>query len=171
MIKPFIIVAHTTDGFIAPSSVGGQAVPSTTWTSGADKKKFVQLTKNAGVIVMGLNTYNTIGKPLPNRVNIVYAPNKTPAIEGVEMTNKSPKDLISDLENRGFKEVAICGGSTIYTMFMEAGLIDTIYTTIEPHLFGTGMTIFNKPLNIKLNLLSIEKLSDDVLFLEYKVVK
>ncbi len=171
MIKPFIIVAHTLDGFIAPSSIDGQAVPSTVWTSGADKKKFVQLTKNAGVMIMGLNTYRTIGKALPGRVNIVYAPKDTPIIEGVEMTDKSPKDLIVELDGRGFKEVAICGGSTIYTMFMEAGLIDTIYMTIEPRLFGTGMTVFNKPLDVKLNLISVEKLSEDVLFLEYKVIK
>ena len=171
MIKLFIIVAHTADGFIAPANASGQAVPSTVWTSGADKKKFVQLTKNAGVMIMGLTTYKTIGRALPGRVNIVYAPKDTPTIEGVEMTDKAPKDLIADLENRGFKEVAICGGSTIYTMFMEAGLVDTIYITVEPRLFGSGMTVFNKPLDVKLNLVSVEKLSDDVLFLEYKMVK
>jgi dihydrofolate reductase len=179
MIKTFIIVAHTADGFIAPASVGGQAVPSTVWTSGADKKKFIQLTKSAGVMVMGLNTFKTIGKPLKDRLNIVYAPKELaekeklnyPDSTNLEFTEKSPKDLLIDLENKGFKEVAICGGSTIYTMFMEAGLVDTIYITVEPHLFGAGMTIFNKPLNIKLELSSSEKLSDDVLFLEYKVIK
>lgn len=177
MIKTFIIVAHTADGFIAPSSANGQAVPSTVWTSGADKKKFVQLTKSAGVMIMGLNTFKTMGKPLPNRLNMVYAPKELaekeklnyPDATNLEFTEKSPKDLLIDLESRGFKEVAICGGSTIYTMFMEAGLIDSIFITIEPHLFGTGMTIFNKPLDIKLNLVSCEKLSDDVLFLEYRV--
>ncbi|MDO8575624.1 MAG: dihydrofolate reductase family protein [bacterium] len=171
MIKAFIIVAHTVDGFIAPESVQGQSVASTVWTSGADKKKFVELTKKAGVIVMGLNTYNTIGRALPNRLNVVYAPAGTPQIAGVEMTAKSPIDLLKDLEARGFSEVAICGGSTIYTMFMEAGLIDKIYITVEPHLFGRGLTIFNKPLDIKLSLVKSENLSSDVLFLEYKIGK
>ncbi|MEI6238709.1 MAG: dihydrofolate reductase family protein [bacterium] len=171
MIKAFIIVAHTADGFIAPANKAGQAVPSTAWTSGADRKKFVELTKKAGVIVMGLTTYQTIGKALPNRVNIVYAPSDTPVILGVEMTDKPPKDLLANLEARGFTDVAICGGSTIYTMFIEAGLIDTIYMTVEPRLFGTGMTVFNKPLDISLSLTSIENLTPDALFLTYKVKK
>ena len=177
MIKTFIIVAHTADGFIAPASKEGQAVPSTVWTSGADRKKFVELTKRAGVMIMGLTTFKTIGKPLPNRLNIVYAPKEIADKEkanfadstNLEFTNKSPKDLLVDLEARGFKEVAICGGSTIYTMFMQAGLVDTIYMTVEPKLFGSGMSVFNKPLDINLNLISTERLTDDVLFLEYRV--
>lgn len=169
MIKTFIIVAHTADGFIAPTDPAGKAMPSTVWTSGADKKKFIELTKKAGAIVMGLTTFNTIGKALPGRLNVVYAPKDTPPIEGVRMTNLSPKDLLTELENKGYKEVAICGGSTIYTMFMQSGLVNKIYITIEPKLFGQGMTVFNKPLSADLKLVSVEKLSDDVLFLEYDI--
>lgn len=171
MIKPFIIVAHTADGFIAPGSQSGQSVPSTTWTSGADKKIFVELTKKAGVMIMGLKTYETIGKPLKDRVNIVYAPEGTPAIAGIELTSKPPLELLADLERRGFSEVAICGGSTIYTMFLKSGAVDTIYITIEPKLFGKGMTIFNEEVNIDLNLISVKNLSDNVLMLEYKIKK
>ena len=54
-------------------------------------------------------------------------------------------------------------------MFMQAGLVDTIYMTVEPKLFGSGMSVFNKPLDINLNLISTERLTDDVLFLEYRV--
>lgn len=169
MISAFIIVAQTADGFIAPFSKEGQGAPSTVWTSGADKKKFVELTKKAGVIIMGLNTYRTIGRSLPNRLNIVYAPKGTPEIPGVELTDKSPQDLLIDLEARGFKEVAICGGSTIYSMFMEAKVVDKIYITVEPKIFGAGLSLFNKPIDSNLKLLSVEKLSEDVLFLEYKV--
>ena len=169
-MNTFIIVAHTADGFIAPTDLDGQAKPSTVWTSGADKKKFVELTKKAGVIVMGLTTYKTIGKPLPNRLNIVYAPKDTPPIQGVTLTDLSPKDLITDLENKGYKEIAICGGSTIYTMFMQSGLVNKIYITVEPKLFGQGLTIFNKPIDKDLKLISVEKLSDDVIFLEYQVI-
>jgi dihydrofolate reductase len=118
---------------------------------------------------MGLTTFNTIGKALPGRLNVVYAPKETPPIEGVMMTDLSPKELLVDLEKKGYKEVAICGGSTIYTMFMQSGLVSKIYITIEPKLFGQGMTLFNKPLSADLKLVSVEKLSDDVLFLEYDV--
>ncbi|MFA6446108.1 MAG: dihydrofolate reductase family protein [Candidatus Paceibacterota bacterium] len=168
-MNTFIIVAHTADGIIAKQS--NKDASSTTWTSNEDRKHFVSLTKNAGVIVMGLTTFNTIGKPLPKRLNVVYAPKGTPEIPGVELTDKSPQELLKDLEARGHTNVAICGGSTIYTMFMEANCVDKIYITIEPKLFGSGMTIFNKPLDINLSLLSVQNLSKDVLALEYQVVK
>ncbi len=169
-MNTFIIVAHTADGFIAPIDIGGQAKPSTVWTSGADKKKFVELTKKAGVIVMGLTTYKTIGRPLPGRLNVVYAPKDTPPIEGVMMTELAPEALIKELASKGYKEVAICGGSTIYTMFMQSGLVNKIYITVEPKLFGQGLTIFNKPIDKDTKLISVEKLSDDVIFLEYEVI-
>jgi riboflavin biosynthesis pyrimidine reductase len=56
-------------------------------------------------------------------------------------------------------------------MFLQAGVVNRIYITVEPKLFGQGLTIFNKPVNFDLKLISTEKLSDDVLFLEYAVVR
>ena len=166
MIKAFIITATTADGFIAQET----SQVSTAWTSGADKKHFIELTKKAGVIVMGLTTFNTIGKPLPNRLNIVYAPTGTPEIQGVEITQKKPTELLTDLEKRGYKEIAICGGSSIYTMFMESGLVEKIYITVEPRLFGSGVKLFNKPMDKKLALESVKQPSNDVVILEYKVI-
>jgi dihydrofolate reductase len=164
MIKVFIVAAMTADGFIARDN----SVPSTAWTSKVDKKRFSELSKRAGVIIMGSVTYETIGKPLPGRINIVYAPpGKT--YEGVEMTSKSPVELITDLEKRGFKEVAICGGSTIYTMFMKAGLVNSLYLTIEPVLFGSGTRLFKESLDAKLELVSSEKVENSTL-VEYKVI-
>jgi riboflavin biosynthesis pyrimidine reductase len=55
-------------------------------------------------------------------------------------------------------------------MFMEAGVVDRIYLNVEPKIFGKGLTLFNKPVSRDLSLTSVEKLSDNVLFLEYKVL-
>jgi dihydrofolate reductase len=164
MIKVFIIAAVSADGFIAKDN---QHSPMY-WTSKVDKKRFVELTKRAGAIVMGSSTYKTIGKPLQERVNIVYSKQQT--FDGVEITQDDPKELLAKLEARGFKEVAICGGSHIYTMFMKSGLVDTIYLTIEPIFFGKGMTIFNQELHYSLKLVSsAASESTGSLLLEYKV--
>ncbi len=120
---------------------------------------------------MGLNTFKTIGKPLPGRHNIVYAPPEQDPIEGVEITQKPPQELIKDLENRGYKEVAICGGATIYTMFMEAIVVDTLYLTIEPIVFGSGIHLFNKEFDRKLELKSTQNLNQQTILLEYGIVK
>ena len=154
MIKTFIIVAETLDGFIAKNSTH-----AADWTSKEDKRRFVEITKRAKVMVMGLNTYQTFPSRLKDRLHIVYSPDDNASknnIEGVvEYTKESPADLIKSLETRGFTEVAICGGSTIYTMFIKSGLVDTIYLTIEPVLFGTGMNIFKESLDIKLELVNL----------------
>lgn len=163
MAKVFIIAAVTTDGFIAKDSQHAAM-----WTSKADKKRFIELTKRAGVVVMGSATYKTLGRPLKERVNVVYS--KSQHFEGAEMTQDNPKDLVKKLEERGFKEIAICGGSHIYTMFMKAGVVDTIYLTVEPILFGKGISLFNDDLHYFLKLRNAQTSeSTGALLLEYSV--
>lgn len=163
MIRAFIIAAQTLDGFIAR-----EANEPATWTSGADKKFFVERTKRAGVVVMGARTFKTIGRALSKRLTIVYSHQEL-AVPGVETTTKSPAELLAELEERGFKEVAICGGSSIYTLFMKSGLVETIYLTIEPRLFGQGLSLFNEPFDRHLTLVKSQPLDANVLLLEYQV--
>lgn len=163
MIKVFIVVAQTLDGFIA-KEVNHPAF----WTSKEDKQRFVELTKRAGVVVIGKSTFKTLPRPLKERVNIVYS--KTEHFEGTETTADTPIELIQKLEARGFKEVAICGGSQIYTMFLKAGVVDTIYITVEPILFGAGISVFNEPIDVQLELKSETKTESGTIMLEYKVL-
>lgn len=164
-MKTFIIAALTADGFIAKSSSH-----LANWTSKEDKDFFTKLTKKAGVIVMGLNTYKTIGRPLPQRQNIVYAP-LTERISGVEITQRDPKELLDRFERQGQKEIAIIGGANIYTQFLKAGLIDEIYLTIEPLMFGQGMNLLAEELDVKLELKNTKKINDNAVLLRYKVIK
>lgn len=153
----------TADGFIAKDS---QHSPMN-WTSKDDKKRFIELTKRASVVVMGSATYKTIGKPLKDRTNIVYTKSQT--FEGVETTQKSPVELLQELESRGFKEVAICGGSQIYSMFMKAGVVDRLYLTVEPFIFGKGIKLFDEPMLYHLKLEGSGQAENGALLLEYKV--
>ncbi len=168
-IKIFIIAALSADGFIARDPLA----PSTIWTSKEDKKRFIELTKRAGVIITGQNTWKTFfGKPLKDRLNIIYSPERLPDMpKNVETTTKEPIELIKELEARGFKEVAICGGSQIYTMFMKSGLVNSLYLTIEPTLFGNGVRLFKETLDFKLELVNLEKTEGGTILVEYKVVK
>ena len=170
MISAFIIAAVTADGFIAENENHAAM-----WTSKADKKRFVELTKRAGVVIMGSRTFRTLPRPLKERLNIVYT--KSPEYieqlkgqENVEVTQDAPRALLEKLEARGFKEVAICGGSQVYTNFMKARVVDKIYLTVEPIIFGKGLTIFNEALpHTHLELISKEATDTGTLMLEYKV--
>lgn len=167
----FLIAATSADGFIAqaPDQI------STKWTSAEDKKFFNDRTKQARVMVMGMKTYQTIGRPLPGRLSIVMTrkPNDAPADipEQVHFTDHTPKQILSDLEMRGFSEVAICGGSQIYSAFLEAGLIDTLYLTVHSSIFGKGVPLFHQSKMVPLELKNCTQLSPEAVLLEYKVLK
>jgi dihydrofolate reductase len=163
-MKAFIIAALTADGFIAKSSQH-----LTDWTSKEDKHFFVEKTKQAGVVIFGQNTFETIGKPLPGRLTIVYSKDKQ--YEGVQVTQKPPVELLKELEAKGYSQVAICGGATIYTMFIQAGVVDKLYLSVEPVLFGQGLTLFNKEVDARLELISMQKLGAQTVLLEYNVLK
>lgn len=158
----FLIAAVSADGYIAKN----ENHPAF-WTSKEDKNRFIELTKRAGVVVMGSNTYRTLPRPLKERVNIVYS--RSAKFYGAEVTQKSPAELLAELEKRGFKEAAICGGSKIYTMFMQAKVVDSIYLTIEPIIFGKGIRLFDEEMLCHLKLESIEKAENGAILLEYKV--
>jgi len=164
-MKCFISAALTADGYI-----GRNAKHAAMWTGKEDKKRFIEITKRAGVVIIGQNTWFTLGKPLKDRLNIVYSPTPLEPVAGMEVTMKSPADLLAELESRGFKEVAICGGSMIYTMFMKSGLVDTLYLTIEPLLFGDGIKLFKEELDFKLSLVSSVQTESGALLLEYRVI-
>lgn len=165
MINTFLIAAISADGYIAHE----ESESSMHWTSGADKAFFKERTLQAGVVIMGSKTFNTIRKPLPGRLTIVYSRQKHDLPLGVENTNKDPAELLTALEKRGFKEVAICGGASIYTLFAKAGLLNKLYLTLEPQVFGKGVRLFSEEVNIQLALASTKQLSPDTLLLEYNV--
>lgn len=167
----FIIAAQTADGFIAKDVEQN----SMNWTSGSDKKFFIEKTKKAGVVVMGRKTYETIGKPLPNRRNIVLSKNvnnlKETEKTEVEIVSESPRELVERLEKEGEKGLAICGGASVYTSFLQAGVVNKIYLTIEPVVFGNGIKLFSSDnLEQKLELVSSTELGHNAILLEYNVI-
>jgi len=163
----FIIAALSADGYIAKDP----SAPSTVWTSKEDKKRFVELTKKAGVVIMGQNTWKTLGgRALKDRLNIIYSPEPLGDLpENAEITILPPAELLKNLEVRGKTDVAICGGSQIYTMFMKSGLVTKLYLTIEPVIFGDGIRLFKEAINAKLKLISSEKTDGGTLLQEYEV--
>jgi dihydrofolate reductase len=165
-MKVFLIMAQTLDGHISRSS--SEFID---WTGSADKKMFMQVTKEAGVVIMGSKTFDTIGRPLPGRKNIVLTRNKKRIGDGPNLvfTAKEPRRLLEDLEVEGYSKVAIIGGSQVNSLFAKDNLINDIYITIAPRIFGTGLSLFNGSLDIKLKLISTEILEEDYVLLHYTV--
>ena len=167
-----IIVATSKDGFIARDK---DADPSTMWTSREDKKHFVELSKRIGTLILGLNTFNTFPrdehgnpKPLKGRHHIIYADKAVAPHPDIEVTTEKPGVLLKNLADRGIAEVAICGGASIYRMFLDTNLVDTIYMTVEPREFGSGMPFFKENIAEKFNLVKEETVGNGTIFKEYE---
>jgi len=168
-MKVSLVAAVSVDGRIAKSE--GQT--STDWTSAEDKKFFVEKTKEAGVLVMGRKTYETIGRPLPDRLNVIMTRDAAnhESIEGtLEFTKASPTAILEDLEIRGFKEVIIAGGAGVYSLFLKEGLVTDLYLTVEPLLFGGGVPLIDGIASFELELVDTKKLGEQSVLIHYLIV-
>jgi len=106
------------------------------WRLGTDLKNFKEITMGKPII-MGRKTFESIGKPLPGRKNIVMTTSKNwSSVEGVVKVN-SPEEAIDAAGN--VAEVMIIGGGEIYKLFMEKAAhfhITFVKTKIEsPDVF------------------------------------
>lgn len=107
------------------------------WHLPADFKYFKEQTLGK-TIVMGLNTFNSIGgKPLPGRKHIIltndpnfFAPKDCTAAHSIEEVTEMIKNL---------PEAFICGGASVYKQFLP--LADRLYLTRIHHDFE-GDTLF-----------------------------
>lgn len=96
------------------------------WYLPADLKRFKKVTSGHHII-MGRNTFESIGKPLPNRTNIVITRKEDYFIDGCLVANTIEKAI--NLVERD-DEVFIIGGAQIYKQVLEKDLADKIDITI-----------------------------------------
>ena len=128
------------------------------WHYSADLKFFKQMTVNHAV-VMGFNTWQSIGKPLPNRLNIVLSRSQNIEnqsnvllLRGVEETLALSKYLRGDL--------FIIGGASTYENFAEA--IDEWIVTEIPETVEDANTFMPRDFLDKFELKEKTQLADDL---------
>lgn len=123
-----MIVAVADNGIIGKEN----ALP---WHLGADLKRFKNIT-TGHTILMGKNTHLSIGRPLPNRRNVILS-TTLDHMEGCEVIKK-----IEDINTLGLaedEELIIIGGSKVYNQFMP--MAKRLYLT-QVHTQAEGDTYF-----------------------------
>lgn len=96
------------------------------WDMPADLKYFHDNTIGKPVI-MGQKTFESIGRILPDRTNIVLTLDKGFSFPGVKVVY-SIEEAIGIAKDTGAQEAMICGGASIYRQFLP--LSDRLYLTI-----------------------------------------
>ncbi|MFW0716623.1 dihydrofolate reductase [Pedobacter sp. N23S346] len=100
------------------------------WHMPADLKFFKQTT-SGHTIIMGRKTFDSVGRPLPNRRNIVISRDASLKIEGVEVVNSFEEAL--EITKKEEKPVFIVGGAEIYRQALPK--TDLLYLTTIHHQF------------------------------------
>lgn len=101
----------------------------------ADLKHFKELT-TGNAIIMGRKTYDSIGRPLPNRQNIVIS-RSLDVIEGVQVVDSL--QAAYDAVETG-KETFVIGGGQIYALAMDT--VDQILATEVDAVFEQADIFF-----------------------------
>ena len=108
------------------------------WHIPEDLKNFKKITTGKTVI-MGRNTYESIGRALPNRTNIVLSRNSLEIEKKIEEDRKKYENETTKLEfyddfqkviekYKDLKEeIFIIGGGEIYKKSLEMGIVNRIY--------------------------------------------
>lgn len=165
-MEVILLMATTLDGMIARDS--DQLVD---WTGKADKLYFVKVTRDAGAMIMGSKTYDTIGKPLPDRLNIVMTRNtsRKSDADNLVFTDDPPEKILSDLAGQGYEKVALIGGAKINSLFAAKSLITQVHLTLVPRVFGTGLSLFAQELDMALEFKESREIDKGHLLLVYEV--
>ncbi|WP_303311986.1 dihydrofolate reductase [Hymenobacter sp. BT730] len=100
------------------------------WHLPDDLKHFKQLTLGHPII-MGRRTYESIGRPLPGRTNIVVTRQQDWQAPGVTTAFSVPEAL--EAAGKLDEEVMVIGGGEIYQQALPA--VDVIYLTEVHHHF------------------------------------
>jgi dihydrofolate reductase len=106
------------------------------WHLSADLKRFKAITLNSPII-MGRQTFESIGKPLPNRTNIIISRTADYQQPGCRVFNTIEPALA--YAGQIAEEIFIIGGSSLYQTLLP--YTDTLYLT-EIHQEFTGTTFF-----------------------------
>ncbi len=123
---------------MASNRVIGRA-GSLPWRLPADLAFFKQVTTGHPV-VMGRKTYDSIGRPLPKRRNIVLTRSRSWSAPGVEVIHQ-PDELLALPGLEG--QVFIIGGAEIYAAFLPITADLLVSHVIAPHAGDTCFPEFH----------------------------
>ncbi|OPH51985.1 dihydrofolate reductase [Paenibacillus ferrarius] len=98
------------------------------WYLPADLKFFKAVTLGHPIL-MGRKTYDSIGKPLPGRRNIILTQNPAFEAEGCEVVH-SVQEAVEAFQDQ---ELFVIGGAEIFRLFSEA--VNRMYITFIEHEF------------------------------------
>jgi dihydrofolate reductase len=153
MIRTALIVARADNGVIGVDN----QLP---WHLPCDLKYFKQVTMGKPV-VMGRKTFESIGRPLPGRTNVVITRNAIWSAPGTRVVGSLADALklaTAQADLDGADEVMVIGGATLYREAIDQ--VDRMYVT-QVHAAPDGDTFFEAPDQEKFTRTTVEDHAGD----------
>jgi dihydrofolate reductase len=174
-MKSILVFVTTLDGKI--TKWGDPHVQR--WSSKEDQAYFKKTWDESPLIIMGSATFAFAPiKSSANNLLVIMtrepAKYKQYAEAGkIEFTNETPKQLMERFRTKGYERMLVVGGPHVATSFFKDGLIDELWLTLEPKVFGKGGNfVIEEELDIELQQISIEKINDrGTTIAKYAVIK
>jgi len=172
-----VYVATSLDNFIATRG-GGLEWLNEVPNPGQSDYGFAEFMSRIDAVVMGRNTFETViafdSWPYPVPVFVLSASLKTlPGnVAGkAEIIHGDPRDLVKQLNERGYRNLYIDGGRTIQR-FLQEDLIDEMIITRVPVLLGEGIPLFgNLENSLNFRLEKTEQLNDALVKSSYSRIR
>lgn len=166
---------------IAVQSLDGRLTrhdePGAGFASSEDQSLFRELLGNCDASVMGVSTYESARARIrshltPDRLRFVLTSHPERRLEDVvpgalEFTQGGPAEIVDRLRRLGKRRLAVLGGGVVNRLFLQAGLVDELWLTVEPLVFGSGVPLCDGHCDARFRIGEVRKLSDRTLFLRY----
>ncbi|CAG8864460.1 Dihydrofolate reductase [Pseudomonas fluorescens] len=94
--------------------------------------KYFKATTLGKPIIMGRKTWDSLGRPLPGRLNIVVSRQPGLVLEGAEVFDSLEHALVRAEQwalQQGAGELMLIGGAQLYGQALERGLVSRMYLT------------------------------------------
>jgi dihydrofolate reductase len=173
-MRVVLIAAQSLDGFLAKHDK-----PGTGFTSDADRAWFPACLRSFDACVMGSATWRAarseiLAAPYSDRRRVImtrdpaaFASDAQPG--RIEFTAEPAPTLVARMRMEGIEQCALLGGGVINGLFLSAGLVDELWVTVEPLVFGKGRPLAEGRLDVAMTLTEVTRLGRDTLLLKYSI--
>ena len=171
-MKITLYMAISANGIIATETGDEEFLSHENW------EKFCELARECGNFIVGRKTYEAVKKwddgynfnDLVGVAKVVISQDQNFKLDEGYTLAISPKDALAKLSR--FENVLVTGGANINSAFAKANLLDEVILNVEPVFVGKGIPLFApQDFEMKMKLLSTDKLKNGIMTLHYEVLK
>jgi dihydrofolate reductase len=149
------------------------------WSSKSDQDYYRNVWQGSNLVVMGSRTYDlNIIRPKKGRLVVIMTSRPSDykdqeVSSQLVFTDMKPRDLVAYYSEKKYELMTVVGGNHLATSFLKDSLVDELWLTIEPRLFGKGLNLLSDDdLIVSLKMLSMDKVNDNgTLITKYSIVR